>query len=100
MSGLQKLGVEVYGIQVVSIDAPSLENFCYCPDDSNMEFKIYFDTCRNLKQSIRNTFFTYKWFLELFSKFPFLESLKLNYCEMPERIYNLREFLQNIKPPK
>jgi hypothetical protein len=27
-----------------------------------------------------------KWFLELFPKFPFLESLKLKSCDMPEKI--------------
>ncbi|GAU16248.1 hypothetical protein TSUD_298800 [Trifolium subterraneum] len=29
----------------------------------------------------------YKWFLEQFPKFPFLETLKLRYCKMSERIY-------------
>jgi len=35
---------------------------------------------------VASTFFIDKWFLELFSKFPFLESLKLNNCEVPEKI--------------
>jgi hypothetical protein len=33
-----------------------------------------------------NTFFTDNWFLELFEKFSFLESLKFSFCSMPERI--------------
>jgi hypothetical protein len=89
--GLQKLKrVDTRGIQDVYIDAPSLETLCYYPNEFEPTFKIDFDRCRNLKELclwfIRDTFFTAKWFLELFLKFPFLESLKLNTCVMPERI--------------
>jgi len=86
ISGLQKLKrVDVLEIKYVSIDASSLENLCY-----HLGNKIDFDRCRNLKElylrSVASTFLTNKWFLELFTKFPFLESLKLNKCEIPERI--------------
>ncbi|MCI11970.1 F-box/LRR-repeat protein, partial [Trifolium medium] len=83
--------VDVSGIQDVSIDAPSLEYLCYRPNnDFDAPFKIDFDRCRNLKElrmwSVKGTFFTNKWFLELFPKFPFLESLNLDNCKMAERI--------------
>jgi hypothetical protein len=96
ISGLQNLkSVDVSGIQYVSIDASSLENLCYCPEDDNyrapsMIVFIDFDRCRNLKelylQSVASTFLTDKWFLELFPKFPFLESLKFKKCAISERI--------------
>jgi hypothetical protein len=86
ISGLQKLkSVDVSGIKYVSIEASSLENLCYYLGN-----KIDFDKCKNLKQlclrSVASTFLTDKWFLELFPKFPFLESLELNHCEMPLKI--------------
>jgi len=88
ISGLQKLkSVDVSGIKYVSIDASSLENLCY--SSNHARSKIDFDRCRNLKElylwSVASTS-TNKWFLELFPKFPFLESLKLNSCDMPEKI--------------
>ncbi|XP_045812482.1 F-box/LRR-repeat protein 13-like [Trifolium pratense] len=92
ISGVQKLkSVNTFGIQDVSIDAPSLETLCYYTNDFYIApFKFDFDRCRSLKElwmwSVPGTFFTNKWFLELFPKFPFLESLKLNFCKMPERI--------------
>ncbi|CAJ2665382.1 unnamed protein product [Trifolium pratense] len=92
ISGLQKLKrVDTFGIQDVSIDSGSLETLCYhCPINFNTPLKIDFDRCGNLKElwmwSVNGTFFTYKWFLEQLPKFPFLESLMLNNCKMPERI--------------
>ncbi|CAJ2665400.1 unnamed protein product [Trifolium pratense] len=91
ISGLQKLkSVEAIGIQDVSFNAPSLETLCYSPIYFYAQLKIDFDSCRNLKElsmwSITSTFFTDKWFLEQFPKFPFVESLKLRYCKMSERI--------------
>jgi hypothetical protein len=92
LSGLQKLkGVDVFGIQEVFIDAPSLEKLSYGPyNPSNAPFKIDFDRCRNLKEldllCMKRTFFTNKWFLDLFPKFPFLESLELTGCKLCERI--------------
>jgi len=93
ISGLQKLkSVDVSGIKYVSIDASSLENLCYSPDDPfyGVTSKIDFDRCRNLKELylkyVASTCSIYKWFLELFPKFPFLESLKLDSCDMPEKI--------------
>jgi len=93
ISGLQKLkSVDVSGIKYVSIDAPGLESLCYFPNGRNHDgpTKIDFDRCRNLKElylvSVASTFFTNNWFLELFMKFPLLESLKLNNCDMPKKI--------------
>ncbi|WJX25811.1 hypothetical protein P8452_14813 [Trifolium repens] len=91
LNGLQKLkGVDVSRIQEVFVDSPSLENLHYFPKDFDRTFKIDFDRCRNLKKldlwSMTNTFFTDNWFLELFEKFSFLESLKFSFCSMPERI--------------
>ncbi|KEH18290.1 putative F-box/FBD/LRR-repeat protein At1g78760 isoform X2 [Medicago truncatula] len=91
MRGLSKLKtVDVQGIQEVYIDAPCLENFCYCPGDFDAPFKIDFERCKNLKKlnllSLMSIIITDKWFLELFPKFPFLESLKLDNCTMSEKI--------------
>jgi hypothetical protein len=91
LSGLQKLKrVIVLGIQEVFIDAPSLEKLGYGLNNSDEPFKIDFDRCRNLKELrfgfMTSTFFTNKWFLDLFPKFPFLESLELISCELCERI--------------
>jgi hypothetical protein len=88
MHGLLKLKtLDVEGIQEVYIDAPYLEKFCFCPDDFFSPYKIDFDRCQNLKYlSLESGIIPNKWFLELFPKFPFLESLKLDYCTMDERI--------------
>ncbi|GAU27395.1 hypothetical protein TSUD_356300 [Trifolium subterraneum] len=73
MSGLQKLkAVEVYGIQEVFIDAPSLEKLEYSPYICHAPSKIDFDRCRNLKELCLGIHF-------------------VDLC-------NLREFVQNIKP--
>ncbi|GAU47527.1 hypothetical protein TSUD_114960 [Trifolium subterraneum] len=83
--GLQKLkSVKALGIQDVSIDAPSLENLCCWPFASVATLKIDFDRCINLKE-LDTGIVTNKWFLEQFPKFPFLESLKLKFCKMPEK---------------
>ncbi|QHN76109.1 Putative F-box protein [Arachis hypogaea] len=91
MGGLQKLKkVDVEGIQEVHIDSPSLEELCYQAWDLNAPFKLNFDSCTNLRclelSNLKNTAIADKWFLELFSKFPFIESLKLFDCSMSERI--------------
>ncbi|MED6207808.1 hypothetical protein PIB30_039092 [Stylosanthes scabra] len=63
LNGLQKLKkVDVQGIEEVHIDSPNLENLCY----SHFKFE--------------------KWFLELFSKYPLLESLELCNCSVSEKI--------------
>ncbi|KAK7294313.1 hypothetical protein RJT34_17201 [Clitoria ternatea] len=91
MLGLPKLkGVDVQGIQEINIDAPSLENFCFCPGDLHAPFKMNVDNCRNLRGlslwSLKSMVIIDKWFLDLFSKFPFLESLKFVNCTMSETI--------------
>jgi hypothetical protein len=88
MHGLLKLKtVDVEGIQEVYIDAPYLEKFCYCPDDFSAPYKIDFNRCQNLKYlSLESIIITDKWFPELFTKFPVLESLRLDDCTMAERI--------------
>ncbi|KAK2452032.1 FBD-associated F-box protein [Trifolium repens] len=103
LSGLQKLKrVGVLGIQEVFIDAPSLEKLSYGHNDPfNAPFKIDFDRCRNLKELhlkfVESTFFMDKWFLDLFPKFPFLESLKLFYCKLCEKISISSERLKVLK---
>jgi hypothetical protein len=93
ISSLQKLKrVDAFEIQNVSIDSPTVETLCYhSPYDVNSSFKIDFDRCRNLKElrmwSVKGAFFTEKWFYELFPKLPFLESLKLNNCKIPKKVY-------------
>ncbi|MED6133376.1 hypothetical protein PIB30_027801 [Stylosanthes scabra] len=91
LHGLRKLKeVDLQGIQEVHIDSPNLENLCYRPLNSNAPFKLNFDSCIALRslilmhlQIIANVD---KWFHELFSKHPFLESLVIFACSMPERI--------------
>ena len=91
MDGLLKLKtVDVQDIQEVYIDAPCLEKLSYCPADFDAPFKIDFDRCQNLKYldllSLEGGIITNKWFLEMFRKFPFLESLKLDDCTIAKRI--------------
>ncbi|XP_073226836.1 F-box/FBD/LRR-repeat protein At2g04230-like [Cicer arietinum] len=90
LNGLQKLkGVRFFGVQDVFIDAPSLEELAYRPGRMNTPFIIDFERCRNLKKLYfkkTKTFFTDKWFLEQFPKFPFLESLELIFCSMSKKI--------------
>jgi hypothetical protein len=93
ISSLQKLKrVDAFEIQNVSIDSPTVETLCYhSPYDVNSPIKIDLDRCRNLKElriwSVKGAFFTEKWFYELFPKLPFLESLKLNNCKIPKKVY-------------
>ncbi|KAL4355767.1 hypothetical protein HN51_027113 [Arachis hypogaea] len=91
LQGLQKLKeVDVEGIQEVHIDSPNLEELCYQAWDLNAPFKLNFDSCTNLRClqlcNLKDTAIADKWFFELFSKFPFIESLKLFDCSMSERI--------------
>ncbi|XP_027336473.1 F-box/FBD/LRR-repeat protein At1g78750-like [Abrus precatorius] len=91
MLGLPKLKeVDIQGIQEVKVDAPNLENFCFCPGDLHAPSKMNFDNCRNLRGlnlwSLKSNSITDKWFLDLFHKFPFLESLKFVNCTMSETI--------------
>ncbi|MED6141392.1 hypothetical protein PIB30_102953, partial [Stylosanthes scabra] len=91
MQGLQKLkGVDIQGVQKVHIDAPNVEKIYYAAD-SYEPSKINFDNCGNLRaltlMNIKiDLVFSDMWFLNLFSKFPFLESLELVECFMFERI--------------
>ncbi|CAJ1950999.1 unnamed protein product [Sphenostylis stenocarpa] len=92
MLGLPKLKkVDVQGMQEVIVDAPGLEYFCFCPGgDVHAPYNINFDKCRNLKGlylwSLKSSIINDKWFLDLFPKFPFLESLKFVNCTMSETI--------------
>ncbi|MED6212899.1 hypothetical protein PIB30_087903 [Stylosanthes scabra] len=91
LHGLQKLKeVDLTGIQEVHIDSPNLENLCYTTLNCNAPFKLNFDSCTALRSLIlihlQNIANVDKWFLELFSKHPFLESLEILGCSMPERI--------------
>ncbi|KAL1293303.1 hypothetical protein AAHE18_19G063500 [Arachis hypogaea] len=85
--GLQKLkGVDIQGVEEVYIDAPNIEKIYYGAV-SDEPSKISFDSCRNLRaltlMNMKIEFIiTNEWFLHLFSKFPFLESLELIECFM------------------
>ncbi|XP_015938608.1 F-box/FBD/LRR-repeat protein At1g78750 [Arachis duranensis] len=102
LNGLQKLkDVDVQGIQEVQIDSPNLQNLRYRPLDFDAPFKLNFDSCTNLRclclLYLQSTAIADKWFLELFSKYPFLESLKLGHCSMSERINILSAQLKVFK---
>ncbi|MED6110417.1 hypothetical protein PIB30_042646 [Stylosanthes scabra] len=91
LHGLQKLmEVDLAGIQEVHIDSKNLEKLLYEPLNFKAPFKLNFDSCRNLRclqlLHLQSATIVDKWFLELFSKYPFLESLKLSDCSMSERI--------------
>ncbi|MED6219928.1 hypothetical protein PIB30_040384 [Stylosanthes scabra] len=84
LHGLRKpMEVDLQGIQEVHIDSPNLENLCYEPLDFNTPFKLNFDSCTTLRSLIlmhlQNIANVDKWFLELFSKHPFLERLEILY---------------------
>ncbi|XLQ99014.1 hypothetical protein S83_065213, partial [Arachis hypogaea] len=90
LHGLHKLKkVNVKGMQEVYIDAPNLESLDYCIHPY-ASFKLNLDNCTNLRWlrlwNLKSIDIGDKWFLELFSKLPFLESLKLGNCYMSERI--------------
>ncbi|MED6156182.1 hypothetical protein PIB30_012197 [Stylosanthes scabra] len=91
LNGLQKLKeVHVQRIQEVHIDSPNLENLSYHPMGVNAPVKLNFDSCTKLRclclNDLKSTIISDKWFLELFSKYPLLESLKLGNFLMSERI--------------
>ncbi|MED6134203.1 hypothetical protein PIB30_034996 [Stylosanthes scabra] len=88
---LQKLKeVDLQGIQEVYIDSPNLENLRYEPLDFNAPFKLDFNSCTTLRSlllmRLQYTANADNWFLELFSKHPFLESLEIFACSVFERI--------------
>ncbi|XLR43085.1 hypothetical protein HN51_027119 [Arachis hypogaea] len=91
LHGLHKLKkVYVQGMREVYIDAPNLESLHCCLQYPNTSFKLNLDSCTNLRWlclwNLKNIVIGDKWFLELFSKFPFLESLELDNCSMSQRI--------------
>ncbi|XP_057735753.1 F-box/FBD/LRR-repeat protein At1g13570-like isoform X2 [Arachis stenosperma] len=91
LHGLEKLKeADVRGIQGVYIDAPNLENLCYCPLDVYAPFKLNLDSFTNLRCLrlffLEGSIITDKWFVELFHKFHFLESLSLLCCSMSVKI--------------
>ncbi|MED6141705.1 hypothetical protein PIB30_106162, partial [Stylosanthes scabra] len=91
LHGLQKLKeVDVRGIQELHIDSPNLENLSYRPLDSYAPFKLNFDSCATLRSlalfDLKTTYIVDKWFVELFSKHPFLKSLIIYQCSVSERI--------------
>jgi hypothetical protein len=93
MHGLQKLKmVYIDGIKEVYIDeAPSIQSLYYLSHPLDTPFKVDFIRCKNLKELTfslinNNYIITDNWFLELFAKFPFLETLDLQNCTMSEKI--------------
>ncbi|RYR40528.1 hypothetical protein Ahy_A09g046286 isoform A [Arachis hypogaea] len=102
LHGLEKLKeADIRGIQGVYIDAPNLENLCYCPLDVYAPFKLNLDSFTNLRCLrlffLEGSIITDKWFVELFHKFHFLESLSLLCCSMSEKINILSVQLKHLK---
>ncbi|KAK7281283.1 hypothetical protein RIF29_09116 [Crotalaria pallida] len=88
---LPKLKVADFrGIQDVFVDAPSLEYFHYFSDDVNAACMNNMDKCRQLRGLClsfpRNIIINNQWLLELFLKFPLLESLELEKCTISRKI--------------
>jgi hypothetical protein len=92
MHGLQKLKkVAVDGIKEIYIDESStLKSLYYCHDYLGTPFKIDYIQCKYFKHLLlrlnSTTVITDKWFLELFPKFSFLESLEILHCVLSEKI--------------
>ncbi|MED6156180.1 hypothetical protein PIB30_012195 [Stylosanthes scabra] len=94
LHGLHKLKrANVQGIKEVYIDAPNLEVlqfFHRTSNHPNASFKLNLDGFTNLRWlclwSWKISDIGDKWFLELFSKLPFLEDLDLRGCSLSERI--------------
>ncbi|MED6185425.1 hypothetical protein PIB30_056956 [Stylosanthes scabra] len=94
LHGLHKLKkAYVQGIQEVYIDAPNLEVlhfFHHSPTNPLTSFKLNLDSFTNLRwlclRNLKISDIGDKWFLELFSKLPFLERLELCRCSLFERI--------------
>jgi hypothetical protein len=92
LHALQKLKmVHINGIKELYIDeAPSLKSLNYYGEYLDTPFKIDSIRCENLKKLLislnMTTIITNKWFLELFQKFRFLESLELRDCGTSEKI--------------
>ncbi|KAK2427105.1 FBD-associated F-box protein [Trifolium repens] len=88
MHGLQKLKkVRVSGIKEVYIDeTSSLKCLDYCHDCLDAPFSVDFIHCKYLKDLLLrledSTIITNKLFLELFPKFPFLESLDISHMQL------------------
>ncbi|MED6156169.1 hypothetical protein PIB30_012185 [Stylosanthes scabra] len=102
LCGLQKLKhVDVQGVQEVHVDSPNLENLIYRPSNDSAPLKLNFDSCTNLRCLCiclsKSIDIGDKWFLELFSKFPFLESLKLDNCSMSQSIHILSTQLKVLE---
>ncbi|MED6215750.1 hypothetical protein PIB30_000754 [Stylosanthes scabra] len=102
LNGLQKLKkVDVQGIEEVHIDSPNLEKLCYSHFKLGGAFKLNFDTCRKLRClciiDVNSTTIADKWFRELFSKYPLLESLELCNCSMSEKISIFSSQLKVLK---
>ncbi|KAJ1390974.1 F-box-like domain superfamily [Sesbania bispinosa] len=83
-------GVDFRGLQEVLVDAPSLEYFHYFADGINTVCKTNMDKCINLRDPClsfpRDIIITNQWLLELLLKFPLLERLQLEDCNMSKKI--------------
>ncbi|MED6156178.1 hypothetical protein PIB30_012193 [Stylosanthes scabra] len=92
LHGLQKLKkVDLRIIQQVHIDSPNLENLSYEHLVMDAAFKLNFNHCTNLIcLRLKSIVIAEKWLLKLLSnKFPFLESLELCDCSLPDERINI-----------
>ncbi|MED6123405.1 hypothetical protein PIB30_048885 [Stylosanthes scabra] len=101
LNGLQKLKeVELRGIEETHIDLPNLENIWYSESKSD-GFGLNFDSCTKLRCLCISYWsaptIADKWFLELFSKYPLLESLELCDCSTSEKINIISSQLKVLK---
>ncbi|MED6127037.1 hypothetical protein PIB30_084267 [Stylosanthes scabra] len=94
LHGLQKLKeVDLQGIQEVHIDSPNLKNLRSEPFILLAPFKLNFDSCTTLRSlalfNLKSFDIVDKFFAELFSKHPFLESLKIYKCHVSDERINI-----------
>ncbi|MED6215751.1 hypothetical protein PIB30_000755 [Stylosanthes scabra] len=91
LNGLQELkGADVQGIEEVHVDSPNLEKLCYSHFKLGGPLKLNFDSCTKFTClcifDLNSATIADEWFIELFSKFPLLESLEICNCSMSKRI--------------
>ncbi|KAI4354216.1 hypothetical protein L6164_003105 [Bauhinia variegata] len=88
ISGLSKLKTLVaVDVKEIDIDAPNVEDLHYRPPCDTVPSKINLDMFKNLnKLNLSILSISNQWLVELFLKFPFLESLKLSRCNSSEKI--------------
>ncbi|KAK7255545.1 hypothetical protein RIF29_28958 [Crotalaria pallida] len=100
--GLPKLKkVYIVGVEEVDVDAPGLEDLCFSGFQTFICCKINMDRCRNLRElslsDVNSIIITDQWLVELFQKFPLLDTLVLEGFSMSDFIHISSNQLKVLK---